>query len=233
MVKPALYNLKSGFVLSHDLFAGLNADELSGCIATMRELPNKPVTIISNAILFFSPAHLLKLIQAKDETYKLVNEGLGEFFTEEQITALTGGVIQPQQPKAIAKAIEDGDVIVDLGQKNAVYTFAPVPQGWDVSGRMSLGPTKIKRKVTNQDGDGTLFFMAPGDYEKLWVFASKAWAGLDVPLTGKFNTGMGVKTATVQDDRISLGGNYIRRYEIEQVAKHRNWAMPIAVAVAA
>lgn len=239
VAKNALHNLKSGLVLDHGVFVALSQHDLWSCIEDMRVHNNKPLCIVGDAQAYFTPQKLLELIQTDNEQYILVNEALGGFFTEQQIEALGGGNLVK---KAIIGAAQkeghqDEDVIVNLGgqkvNENQGYSFAHVPPGWTVTGNMSLGPTKIKRKVANNDGDGTLFFMGPKDFEKLWLFASKAWSSADAPISTKINTGLGFKTALLHDDKVELGGNYIRRYELEQVAKHRNWAMPANVKIAA
>lgn len=233
--KKALYNLKSGIVLDRIVFVGIGALEMSQCIEAIRAAGAKPLYVVDSAEALFTHKSLVGLIHDNQPLAGPVNEILGNFFTEEQIEALTPNV---GHAKAVEKVIQEpmannGDVIVNLGAKPAAYAFAAVPEGWSVGNNMSLGQTKIKRKMKNSDGDGTMFFMHPDDFAKLWHFASKAWAGEGDVLTAKFNTGVGVKTAAVMDDRISVGGNYIRRYEIEQVAKYRGWPIHGAEQVAA
>lgn len=226
MEKIVLHNLNSGMVLDRSVLITLPADELSQTIASIRAAGAKSLVVVDSAETFFTPAALVKLLQANSHRYKMVNEALGGFFTDQQIQALTGHP-DPADPA--------DDVIVNLGAPEpGVYTFAKVPEGWSISGNISLGDTRIRRKVNNSDGDGTLFFMSPQHFEKLWLFASKAWCGIEgAPLQSTFNTGQGNLKATVMDDRIAIGGNYVRRYEIEQIAKYRNWVMPQQVAVAA
>lgn len=224
--KTVLHQLNAGMVLDRAQFVELPVDQMASVIGTIRAAPDKTLCVVNGAEDFFTPNNLITLIGAKDAVhYNIVNEALGGFFTPAQLAVLT------QQEAIKPKAVADG-LVVNLGngpQKHiGPYQFAIVPNGWSVSNNMSLGPTKIKRKVKNAEGDGALFFMAPGSFEKMWEWASKAWLGLEVPNTMKVSTGVGVKQATIQDDRISLGGNYIRRYEIEQVAKYRGWAMPQA-----
>jgi len=235
--KKALHLLNSGMVLDRILFAELPAPEMSTVISTIRAANGKELLVVDGAENC-TPQLLVSMLVAKDNRFPIVNELLGGFFTAQQIDLLSGNA-------NIKPAAVGNDLIVNLGggaggqvaaiaaEQPAGYQFQPIPAGWSISGYMSLGPTKIKRKIKNSDGDGTLFAMSPQDYEKLWFFASKAWAGIDgAPLQGTFSTNQGKLKATVQDDRIALGGNYIRRYEIEQIAKYRGWALP-GVAIAA
>lgn len=230
--KTVLHTLKSGLVLDRSIFASLPATDMAYVINNIRAAQGQPLFVVDGADTFFTPGVLVALISNKDNRYVLVNEALGGFFTEAQITALTNNnAVAGQVLDVIKPAAAKDPLIVNLGGEQApvIYSFSPVPPGWSISSHMSLGHTKIKRKLKNAEGDGTMFAMTPEDYEKLWLLASKAWAGIPgAPVTAKFNTIMGVKLAAVADDRISLGGNYIRRYEIEQVAKYRNWAIPLA-----
>ena len=235
MEKTVLHNLHSGMVLDRSVLITLPTTDMTQVISSIRAAGAKPLYVIDGAELFFTPATLVNLIAAKDKRYAVVNEALGGFFTENQIELLINQKVGAQPAVIQPAAAADDDLVVNLGNQPAVgYQFAPVPAGWSISGNMSLGETRIKRKVKNAEGDGILFFMSPENYKKLWLFASKAWAGVDnAALTGTFETGQGKLKATVLDDRISLGGNYVRRYEIEQVAKYRNWEIPQAVAIAA
>lgn len=235
MEKTVLHNLNSGMVLDRSVLVTLQINDVSQTIASIRAAGPKYLCVVDSAEQFFTPATLMALLAAKDKRYLLVNEALGGFFTEQQL-ALIGALPGVIKPAAVAEA----DLIVNLAAPEpGAYTFAKVPEGWSISGNISLGDTRIKRKVNNSDGDGTLFFMSPQDFEKLWIFASECWCAIangnwaGGEPTKFFLTGQGKLKATVQDDRISLGGNYIRRYEIEQIAKYRNWAMPQQVAVAA
>lgn len=223
--KTVLHTLKLGLVLDRSVFAALPATDMAYVINNIRASKDTPLYVVDGAEAFFTTETLMVLMGMKDHRALLINEALGNFFTDKQLGLLMGEVIQP----AVLE-IEKDPLIVDLGnapKPAGGYVFAAVPAGWTVSGNMSLGPTKIKRKMKNADGDGTMFAMAPESFENLWKFASKAWAGIPGAKTSyPFPTQQGKLIATIFDDRISLGGNYVRRYEIEQIAKYRNWAMP-------
>lgn len=229
--KQAVHHLNAGIVVDRSVLITLPTEELSQAIAGIRAAGAKSLCVVDGAEQFFTPTSLLHLMSTQNKRYAMVNEALGGFFTENQIELLMNAHAKVIAPVAV---IEDGELIVNMGAvaeapKAVVggYTFVEPPAGWSISGNMSLGPTRIKRKTKNADGDGTLFWMSPTDLEKLWILASNAWAGIEgAPLQAKFNTGQGALKATIQDDRIALGGNYIRRYEIEQIAKYRNWAVP-------
>ncbi len=237
--KTVLHNLPSGMVLDRSSLVVLGSTDIQKWVDVIRAAGDKDLLVVPSAEHFFKPNVLIEMIGQKNPRFKLVNEGLGGFFTEPQIAALMGANHAIGHQAAIQHAGMDqhnGDeIVVNVGADPAPegYVFAVPPQGWSVGGNMSLGPTKIKRKVKNPEGDGTLFFMHPNDFEKLWMAALKAWSGVDAPIQVKVMTGLGACIATIQDDRITLKGNYIRRYEIEQVAKYRGWAMPNAVVMAA
>ncbi len=239
--KQILTILNSGMVLDRGVFIGLPAQNMLQIIHNIRAEGKRPLCIVDNVNEFFTPQSLLALIAAKDKSYLLVNEALGDFFTDKQIQALTGGEFGGGDPfggqgenlniPAQANPMIEKEMIVDLDKilqpVNPGYDFAKVPEGWSVDTHMSLGPTKIRRKMKNSDGDGTLFFMEPGEFKSLWIFASKVWAGIPgAPLKADFNTGLGYKATVISPNSIDIGGNFIRRYELEQVALHRGWAVP-------
>lgn len=231
--KKVLHDLTHGMVLDCSILSTLPVTDVSQTIAGIRAAGAKPLYVVAGAAEFFTTENLLTMLAAKDKRVLIVNEGLGSFFTPQQIAALTGldpvkgyGANALLAVEVIKPAAVQDPLIVDMVNG---YTFAKVPEGWSIDLNISLGPTKIRRKIKNSDSDGTLFAMSPQDFEKLWVFSSEAWAGIEgAPLQASFSTYQGKLKATVQDDRIVLGGNYIRRYEIEQIAKYRNWAIPQA-----
>jgi len=238
-----LYDLASGMVLDRSQFVNLPPIDMTQIISSIRAAGHKPLCIVDSADKFFTPKTLVAFMAANDKNYKLINEELN-FFTPAQVEALMGDNInvvalaEPVQPQLepfgapVAENLE-GAVGALNGPLNG-YPFAVIPDGWSVGSHISLGPTKIKRKQKSPQGDGAMFYMAPGDMESLWLFScSKAWAGFDVPLTTWCMTGYGKKKATVQDDCVLIGGDYIRRYELEQIAKYRNWAFPQQEAQAA
>jgi len=237
MVNQVLYTLASGLVLDNSVLGELTVDETTQTIQTIRAAGDKPLIVIDGADAFFTQAKLVDFIAHKDAKALLVNEQI-DLFNIDQMNLLLGNHPDHQPlPAQGGDGGGEGEVIVGLGKPapiaaNGGYTYAMVPAGWSVGTHMSLGPTKIKRKLKNADGDGIMFYMGPTDFEKLWLYASKAWSGEDCPPI-YFNTGMGKKLAHIQDDRISIGGNYIRRFEIEQVAKYRGWQLPAGVKVAA
>lgn len=227
MAKLALHVLAAGMVLDRSVLIDLGQDEFASTIETIREAPNaKMLTVVHSADDFFNPKTLVKMLDQDDDRCLLVNEKI-QFFTNDQMNALRG-------KKAIQGEVA-GDLVVEMGagQKAAPvvqdYKYVPVPEGWSIVNNMSLGQTKIKRKIKNFEGDGTMFAVKPDNYQKLWNFAAAAWAGIPAaPAKMMIDTYQGKMSATVQDDRISIGGNFIRRYEIEQVAKYRGWAVPQA-----
>lgn len=213
--QTSLYDLGTGFVLDRSVFANLGNNQMSEIITALRAGNGKPFTVVDSADQFFNVDNLIVLVAKKDPGARLVNQQV-KFFTEKQLDTMFGA----NNPGVV---VVDDDVI-HVGA-NAGYKFAEVPAGWSISNNVSLGPTKIKRKIKNSDGDGVLFYMHPTDVQALWTYASAIWSGAQDNIGKVFNTGQGKKQVTVMPDRISLGGNHIRRYEIEQIAKYRGWGL--------
>lgn len=233
MPKIALYALASGLVLDRSALIEQPANEFQNTLTTVRQTPpNKLLVVVDDAEAFFNPKTLVAMLNHGDNRAQLINEHIS-FFTEAQMQELMKqNAAQGKQPAG------DGNLIVDLGAGAGAkpadpaimgYKYADVPEGWSVHSHMSLGATKVRRKIKSKEGDGTMFAVKPDNYQKLWNFAAAAWAGIPAaPAKMMIDTYQGKMSATVQDDRIAIGGNYIRRYEIEQVAKYRGWAIPKA-----
>jgi hypothetical protein len=205
-----LLTLKSGVVLDRGVFKNANADAMADTITAITNA-GKPLLVIEDAKTFFTIPNLIKMVKDNDPRHALIAEALnanGQFI----------GGVQAKPPE------EEPGVVV---KKNFGYTFAEVPQGFSIGANMSLGPTKIKRKIKSALGDGTTFYMTPAEYQRVFASASKFWA--NVPGAAQSilcQSSDGQKTAYFSVDMVTIGGNILRRYEMEQVAKYRGWAFP-------
>lgn len=234
--KQTIYALPSGTVVCRTSLNALLLDQLSDRLSQLVADQPKALMVVANAEIFFTADNLITMIANKDGRYRLVNEKI-KFFTEDQIKALMGAngeVVKAADFQGLNDAPEvpvvpdDGGVVV--GKKPAAvngYHFVQVPAGWSISGDCSLGATKIKRKRNNGDGDTTNSWVSTKDYPKLWAFASSVWAGYKaIGSTISVTTGAGLVTAKVYANYVLIGGNIVRRYEMEQIAKYRGWAFP-------
>lgn len=214
----ALTILQQGIVLDRTIFRQFGADLMAETITAISN-NKKPLLVVDDAEQFFTVENLIKLVQLKDGRFNLVAEKLG---------GAQNVVVAPQVVQEVLEAVE-----APQAPANAIggYQFAEVPDGWSIGNNMSLGQTKIKRKLPNGFGDGTEFYLSPAQFLGLWSNVSKYWA--NIPKASQsmmLTTPLGRKTAYFTMDKVTVGGHTLRRYEIEQVAKHRGWVFPEQIA---
>lgn len=213
--KKILHVLKSGMVLDRSIMIGRSADEIGSAIAVIRAEDHRRLRVVDNADQFFTAEKLMELIRAKDKDYLMVAENAGIDITAEHVDAIW-------KADAIANAIK-----MKMPPK---YTFAEVPAGWSIADDISLGPTIVRRKRINPQGNSGTYTISPKRLETLWGLASRRWAKLaGATDNGGIVESQGVRrTATIGPNCIVIGCQTIQRYEIEQIAKHRGWAFPAA-----
>lgn len=211
--KQALHVLKSGMVLDRSVLIGRSADEIGNVIAVIRNGVGNRLRVVDNADQFFTAEKLMELIRAKDKDYVLVAENADIEITADHVNAIW-------KADAIAATITK--------QMTPKYAFEEVPEGWSIGADISLGPTIVRRKRPNSNSDGTSYQISPKRLETLWGVASKRWAGVPGATDngGAIESQGARRNALIGVDRIIIGCQIIRRYEIEQIAKHRGWAFP-------
>jgi hypothetical protein len=216
MAKLALHVLASGLVLDRAVFTGQTASEMFITIGTIaaRER-SKRFMVIDSATTFFTSENLLNLIKKNDADYVLVAEQAGVVVTDEQVAAI--------------QIAESAQAAIALAMKPK-WNFAEVPAGWSFAEDVSFGATTVKRKRQNPNGDGVDYRMTPSQCERIWKTASKRWAKIPnaspaIPAQHWDNQNH-YKSGTVSADHIQIGCQYIRRYELEQIASHKGWAFP-------
>lgn len=211
--KQALFVLASGLVLARDIFVTQGPPEMAETMGAIR-LSGKPLKIVDNAASFFNADNLLKLIKKGDKDYNLVAEQAG-------VTLYAADVAAIQRAEVVAAEIAK-KMIPD-------YPFADVPEGWSFAADVSYGDTKVRRKRANSQGDVNTHYLSPAMMEKMWQVASKKWADPSYicPSTEVRNADYR-RLISVTVSQITVGCQTIRRYELEQIAKHKGWAFPAA-----
>lgn len=213
-IKNALRVLASGMVLDRAAFVALNSTDIAGTIAAIRAQGSAPLKVINNSSAFFNSDNMLSLIRAKDNDYRLIAEDAGIVITNDDVTALIAADVTAAKIR---------------GAMKPKYEFAAVPEGWTFATDVSYGPTRVTRKRNNPQGDGSAYHMSPAQIEKLWGIAVKRWVKMAGATDSTFvNTSGGERKAVVSADRVVVGCQTIRRYELEQIAQHKGWAFPQA-----
>jgi hypothetical protein len=223
--KYLLFTLPTASVLSRKDFIKLNNDEMTGILADIAQA-GKPLMIVDDAEKFFTMKTLRQFIQDYADSHfsTIVADGLLYLMAGEP------DVIQPVKLPLVGVAqgeAEEG-VVVKKQQDFGGYPFLKPPEGFSVNANMSLGATRIRRKIESAEGDSIEFYLSPVQYELLWLAASKYWAKIpEAP--SKMQIGLvGGKNlvAIFYDQMVRVNKSILRRYEMEQVAKHRGWKFP-------
>jgi hypothetical protein len=234
--KYLLFTLPTASVLSRKDFIKLNNDEMTGILADIAQA-GKPLMIVDDAEKFFTMKTLRQFIQDYADSHfsTIVVDGLlylmaGEPQQNGINDADAGDVIQPVKLPLVGVAqgeAEEG-VVVKKQQDFGGYPFLKPPEGFSVNANMSLGATRIRRKIESAEGDSIEFYLSPVQYELLWLAASKYWAKIpeapskmQIGPIGKENL-----VAIFYDQMVHVNKCILRRYEMEQVAKHKGWKFP-------
>lgn len=214
--KLALHIMPSGCVIDRSAVLTLDSNNMGVFLTELLANAPKGVLVVDNADVFFTADNLITMIANKDGRYRLVNERI-KFFTDDQIKALIG----PQQAPA-AQPEPDGGVVVKKAEPG--YQWAEVPEGWTIGKNISLGATKIKRKIANHFGDSPNFYLSPANFQMVANAAMLYWSnspGAAPSIVVK--TDVGNRTGAFGPSIVAFGFTMLRRWEVEQIAKYRGW----------
>lgn len=220
MVKQALYVLASGSVIDRSALIALPSAGVEQIVVQARVAP-LPLFVVDSAESFFNGPNLIALLKAGDPKCKLIAERFEMKLDNDTVTL-------------IMKAVEiEAQLLTAATLPAPPYPFAEVPDGWTTATHLSIGPTKIIRKKTNAEGDTAAYFLSPEQVQKVWGIASTRWAAGKVTVDA--NAGSVVKEhqtryIRIYGDRVQVGCQTIRRYELEQLAKHKDWQFPVVEA---
>jgi len=225
--KNVLFALASASVLNRNTLIDLTADGIAEVFSEINK-HNQPLLVVQNTDGFFTPQNLVNLLKEHDPRSSLVAEQLGlkDFLVAPaQVAVMKEQAAAPVQQKVA----DDGGLIVKKGVpiKANGYAFGEVPDGWSVGNNMSLGQTKIRRKVNGKTSIKG-FCTSPEVFQEIWNKASKFWAGHGVQTFYIDN-----RRTRCTNSEVNFDGSLIRRYELEQVALYRGWDFPAPAGVMA
>ncbi len=93
------------------------------------------------------------------------------------------------------------------------------------------GKVPVRKGSRYSRGD---YYASAADLQRLWNKASKLWSGIRESIGGEYmSIGNHNKTVYYYTDRIEIGCQTIRRWELEQVAVAEGWVFPTKEAIAA
>lgn len=218
MTKVLTYNLLSGTVIDRSVLVNSSSAEIQSMIDIFGD---DKITVVDNAATFFTPANLIKLIEANDPKFQLVADQAKIHLRSEDI-------------EAIQKAVELRKIIgIAATPPIPPYSFDPIPADWSVASNIKISNNKVMRlKPLDDYADlkfGTDHSLGLKMCEKLWLTASKVWSD---PLYANYvNLRIGTydsKTAYIEFHYIKVGCQSIKRFELEQLALCQSWVFPEA-----
>lgn len=213
--KTALYVLASGLVADNSVVKGFMPKELDEFVTAISAagFPSKKLFVVASAAGFFTPDNMISLIKANDDNYKLIAEQLEVPVSDTDVDAIrrVEGILTSLKPKA------------------PLYPFAQVPDGWSIADDLSILKTAVRRKRINSNGDGSAYAMTRPQLQRIWGLASKLWLkdlGVSHESIRDVSADGYRRRADVYYDRVVIGCQTFRRYELEQLAVHLGWAFP-------
>ena len=201
--------LSKNFVIQRSVLASAKTNFLTELMNTIAE-SGKKMLVVDNLNEFFGVPNLIAAVN-KGDTDTLV------VVAEKQGIDISGGdlnliyAFNQLKVKLVEKATA----------KLPKYSFAAVPEDWSVESHLNITKTNIGRK------DGRNYTIGILTLKKIWINAAKDWAGAGHSAM-RFNISAGGYNPTVsfRADRVDVGCQRIKRYELEQMALHMGWDFP-------
>ena len=208
--------LNAGTVVDRAGLNKLKTDEMATTLAELYSTPNANVIIVDDVRQFFS---LRNLIAAMNDNLPIL-----PLLLEQQGLTLTVDDLD-----IVQQFMEIKQVVLDEISANVPplppYPLAEVPAGWTVDDNIIFLAKHIRRKGGDHDHKAT-----PLALQRVWKRAAAYWAGGAMPSTiyATFN-GYSDCRVVVLADRVEIGCQTIKRFELEQLALHLGWDFPEAI----
>lgn len=207
------YDLTDGIVLDRTVFATLSSAGMAGIFAIVRG-SKKRLVIVDNAATFFTSQNMLVLAKAGDNNYRLIAEQTKVTVTDSDVAAI-------RRVDAIIEAMKPPPPPLPP------YNFVTIPNHWSVETDLDIAESFVKRRYVNVYADGTDYMISLFQLKRIWSIASKFWKKRGgINSISNVKAGSHYKTAVISLDRVTLGCQTIRRYELEQLALHLGWPFP-------
>lgn len=211
---PAVTALTTTLVVDKTKIAKFDAAEATAFFKGLYT-SGKQVLIVESALGFFNTKGLISSLESGNPEWLLIAEHFG-------IPVSVADRVVLVRATAIRKEIADA-----VASIKPLYTLAIVPDGWSVGTHLQLRANLIMRTKPNAEGDETRYAIGPKTLLTVWNAAYKFWANLPNAqrTVHRVRAGGGyVETATIYTDRVAIGCQTVRRYELEQIALANSWA---------
>lgn len=216
----AVTTLTSGLVVDQAKLNKLPAAELATLLAGVYT-SGLPVVIVEDSNKFFSSRNLIDSLESGNTDWPLIAEKFSIELTSADMDTIKRAI---EIRKSIIKA---------AGALKPDYPFTKViPKGWNLEEYIYFRDNlTIGRRKANLQGDSTTYGIKEAQLLRVWLKASRIWAGKkgrmsDVVGDVKDSSGQYRRNASVYTDRVEIGCQTIRRYELEAIAVAKKWAFP-------
>lgn len=214
--KVALYNLRAGMVLDRSAMVLLSTPKLAELINSVRCNVGQRLRVVDVASGFFTHKNMLDLMRDGDTGYALIAEKLGIEITPADVEALHAAEL----------------IVKKLKPPKPLYDLADPPGNWNVEEYLaisSVGSRGVVTRKTNPNGDAHhSYSISLNQLQRIWKIASAVWAkqaGAETKISAIQASGYN-RNGVVGADRVVIGCQTIRRYEIEGVAIQLGWDFP-------
>lgn len=202
------YDLPSGIVIQRNTFVGMAGSDMT---AKLNQLiaAGRPVRVVESASEFFNDANFMAAVDAGDtDSLQLIAEKRGIQLSGAELSSIAAFVAFKAALKARLDALRPP------------YEFAELPENWN------FDRIRITAKGVYRAGNSE-YKISLANLERIWKQASRVWSEQDNNKNlGEVRASGYNRTGLVRDDRIEIGCQHIRRYELEQLALQQGWEIP-------
>lgn len=202
-------------VVNRQLLNKLPTEELAATLAALYGKEDHTVLIVDHPDQFFSTKNLMRELDTNGPGLHIILEQRGVVLTDEQRETI-------ELFAHVKASIEDQ--LIALTPPPPPYPFADLPDGWVIDEHIKFNTNTIRRIK-----GGTDYAIGNKACRALWDWIAPYWAG-NVRNLGRHShyvRASGYSNyAEPHRDRVEIGCQTIRRYELEQVALKMGWDVP-------
>jgi hypothetical protein len=209
-------DLNTGIVIDRPGLNKLPTAELNA-VLTEQYTKGKPVVLVDNARKYFSDDNLLRAMHDNDvDSLTKIFEYRGLTFDFATATTISSFFDLKNM------------IMAQLNAKPSTgrYPFAESPDGYNIEDHIKRVGCKNTASISRRN-DTYYYTLRLKTLERLWLKASPIWAGTENNgSTMKVSAAGYQRTAKITDDRVKIGCQAIKRYELEALAVVEGWAFP-------
>jgi hypothetical protein len=213
--------LSTAVIVNRGALAALKGPEMETTLTAIHGA-GLPVRVVDNMAQFFSDQSLMEAIGNNSPDLPVIAEFRGVVFDDSEKFVIN------KMAELLARV--SAELTANKPAPVSAWKFAKVPDGWNIEDNIVFLKSTIKRKK----GD-TGYSIGHKTLEKVWKMASKYWASksvndrIEVQAGGYCRTATCYRTGEDGTQRVTIGCQTIKRFELEQVALTMGWEFPETV----